>query len=199
MIYKAAIRSNTERAAYVESHAIEGTRRGMFGDQFPESERKKLRGFLPRPKRTPRSAAAATVVAVSCAGCSNLHAMSDLAKGYCITCWSNWRQQSIGDRLPPTKPTIPEPDPESDPEPVHKKQKTSKKKKKKTNEEMEEEKSQGSVDKAPIAKTSKQKKKKKKTETELLQQEPDIENESPAETDKQKPAELIFVQIIFIE
>jgi len=121
IIYKAAIRSNTKRAAYVESHAIEGTRRGMFGDQFTENERKKLRGFLPRPKRTPRmhaltdpprSAAAATVVAVSCAGCSNLHAVSDLAKGYCITCWSSWRQASIEDRLPPTKRTTPEPDPE---------------------------------------------------------------------------------------
>jgi len=61
---------------------------------------------------------------------------------------------------------------------------------------MEEEKSQGSVDKAPIAETSKQKKKKKKTETELLQQEPDIENESPAETNKQKPTELKTGQVV---
>ena len=93
IIYKAAIRSSTKRAAYVESHAIECTLRGMFGDQFTEAERKKLRGYVRRPKRAltdaDRSAAAATVVAVSCAGCSNLHAVSDLAKGYCITCWSS--------------------------------------------------------------------------------------------------------------
>ena len=49
IIFKAAIRSNTKRAAFVESHGIEGTRRGMFGDQFTEHERKKRRGYS-RPK-----------------------------------------------------------------------------------------------------------------------------------------------------
>ena len=93
IMYKAAIRSNTKRAAYVESHAIESTRRGMFGDQFTENERKLRKGYYPRKKQVSRPVAAAaadsTVVAVS-----NLHALSDLVEGYCIRCWSKWGKEA---------------------------------------------------------------------------------------------------------
>ena len=145
----------------------------MFGDQFTENERKQCRGYAP-PKKTPRmqvsrpvaANADATVVAVSCAGCSNMHGLTDLAKGYCIRCRRNWQQQSIDDRLPPTKSTIPE----SDPEPVHKKQKPSADSKKKTkkNSKKKNEEYQGDVDEATIAETNKPKSKKKKTKTEVL-------------------------------
>ena len=124
-----------------------------------------------------------------------MHALTDLANGYCIRCWGNWRRESIDDRLPPTKSTNPIPESDPDLEPVHKKKKTStnskkQTKKKKKNEEMEVEKNQGDVEEAPIAEA----KKKKKTETEALQREPDGENES-AETDKEKPAELKIGQV----
>ena len=62
------------------------------------------------------------------------------------------RSASIHDRLPPTKSTIPE----SDSEPVHKKQKTSTDPKKRTkkNSKKKSDESQGDVDEATIAETN---------------------------------------------
>jgi hypothetical protein len=176
IIFKAAIRSNTKRAAFVETHGIEGTRRGMFGDQYTQHEREKRRGYSrPSTKLPPNKTsidATASVVAAACVGCSKMHALLDLAKRHCITCWSNGIAIGDHDRRPSTKRTIhevnDEPNPEPNPEPVQKKKKMMKK----------------------------TKKKKKKTETEEPQAEPDTENESPAETNKQKKAELKIGQVV---